>query len=78
MTPFPALLLTSTCGMQIMADYSAAIISTGSVHALLIQPFQTALAECHPLTRRVQDLWGCLKNYMPFWEKVQTGQREAF
>lgn len=78
MTPFPVLLLTSTCAMQIKADYSAAIISTGSVHTLLIQSFQTALVECHPLTRRVQDLWGCLENYMPFWEKVQMGEKEAF
>lgn len=53
MTSFPLLLLTSTCAMQIKADNSAAIISTGSVHTLLIQTFQTALAESHPLTRRV-------------------------
>ena len=76
--PFPILLLTSSCALQIQADYSAAILSTGPAYRLLRAHFQNALADCRPLVRRVRDLTGCLQNYQPFWEKIQRDEQEQF
>lgn len=78
LTPFPVLLLTSTCAVQMEADYSAAIISTGPAHKLLEAHFQRALSECRPLAHRVRDLMGCIENYQPFWQKIQEDEQEQF
>ena len=76
--PFPLLLVTSSCALQISPDYSAAILSAGPAYSLLRTHFQSALAECRPLAHRVQDLTGCLQNYQPFWEKIQKDAQEQF
>lgn len=76
--PFPILLVTSSCALQISPDYSTAILSAGPTYSLLRTHFQSALTECRPLAHPVQDLTGCLQNYQPFWEKIQKDAQEQF
>ena len=78
MTPFPILLLTSSCAVQLNADYTAAIVSTGPAFHLLEKHFQESLRHCRPLARAADDLGHYLENYGIIWDRIQAGEKDTF
>ena len=78
MTPFPVLLLTNTCAVQLNADYTAALVSTGPAFHLLEEHFQESLQRTYLLARSVDDLRQYLGNYGGIWDHIRSGTTETF
>ena len=78
MAPFPVLLLTSSCGVQLSRDYTSAIVTTGEPFSLLEAHFQRCLKESRLLVRAVDDLARYVSSYQPLLGQAQSRGQESF
>lgn len=78
LSPFPTLLLTSTCAVQINADYTAAIVHTGPAYHLLDSVFQQARKNSRPLVHRIDMLEDYIDRQATFMHNIQAGKDDCF
>lgn len=80
MAPFPVLLVTSRCAVQISSDYASALCmcAPGPAYDLLLSRFDECLGQCRPLVRPLEDLAACMQSATGFDHSILQGEADEF